>query len=888
MPGTHTDRLAKYWSKRDFDKTPEPRGVRARAGKALSFVIQKHAATRLHYDFRLELDGVLLSWAVPKGPSFDPKDKRMAVRTEDHPLSYADFEGTIPPGQYGAGQVIVWDRGTWRAIGDPHEGLAAGKLVFELEGDKLSGAWELIRIQKPGERQETWLLFKKRDDHARPHEEFDVVTAWPDSVISAKRIDAPVPAARASKATKAIKATKPATPSDAQKPARKSATARTKEAALPPAAALPETLSPQLATLATGVPPTGEWLFEVKYDGYRVMTRIEDGEPRLITRGGHDWTAKLPQLAKSLRGLGLRSGWLDGELVVLNDEGIPDFNALQNSFDRARTERIVYFLFDLPFLEGRDLREVPLRQRREALAQVVEARGDERVRFSANFEADPASILQSACQMKLEGVIAKRADAPYESRRSNNWLKLKCQLRQEFVIAGYTARRGVDGEVGSLLLGVHDEAGRLLPVGSVGTGWDTATTRELWKTLHPLTTEACPFDGGKSPKQGRWSRRTAGSERWVKPTRIAEVSFGEWTPDGQIRHAVFVSLRTDKPARQITRERAVDPAPRSARAAKAEPAAARSAAARVKRARSSDGIRVSNPDRVIDPSTGTTKLDLVRYYESVADWMLPHLKGRPCSFVRGPSGIGGELFFQKHTGKLKLTAVQQLDPALWPGHEALMEVGTAEGLASAAQMNVIEFHTWNTMARHIDKPDRIVFDIDPGEGVGWSMIQDAAVLTHALLEELGLRAWLKTSGGKGLHVVVPIAPRQDWDTVKDFSQAVVQHLADQIPDRFVAKSGPANRVGKIFVDYLRNGHGATTAVAFSARARPGLGVSMPVTWEDLPSLKSGAHWTVATAREHLSFLKADPWAEYFKTRQALGPAIKRLGKPAKPAAKRRG
>ena len=861
MPGTAVDRLARYWSKRDFAKTPEPRSARARAGKALSFVIQKHAATRLHYDFRLELDGVLLSWAVPKGPSFDPKDKRMAVRTEDHPLSYADFEGTIPPGQYGAGQVIVWDRGTWRPIGDPEEGLAAGKLVFELEGDKLSGAWELIRIQKPGERQETWLLFKKRDDHARPRDEFDVVSAWPDSVLG-QAAPAGKPSAKGTPRAKAS-----STEAPAAKPSRAKARAKVGDApGLPPAAPLPEKLSPQLATLATAVPATGEWLYEVKYDGYRVMARIENGEPRLITRGGHDWTAKLPGLATSLRGLGVQSGWLDGELVVLNDDGVPDFNALQNSFDRARTERIVYFLFDLPFLEGHDLRQLPLRQRREALAQLVEAGGDERIRFSANFEADPASILQSACRMKLEGVIAKRADAPYESRRSGTWLKLKCQLRQEFVIAGFTARRGVDGEVGSLLLGVHDDAGRLQPVGSVGTGWDTATSRSLWKTLEPLTTETHPFDGAKAPKQGRWSRRTAGSERWVKPTRIAEVSFGEWTPDGQIRHAVFISLRTDKPARQITREKAVDAPARTA--APAAPA--------VKRASRTGEVRVSNPERVIDPSTGATKLDLVRYYESVAEWMVPHLAGRPCSFVRGPSGITGELFFQKHPGKLKLPEVRQLAADLWPGHEALMEVGSPKALASAAQMNVIEFHTWNTMARHIDRPDRIIFDIDPGEGVGWSMIQDAAVLTRALLEELGLEAWLKTSGGKGLHVVVPIAPRQDWDTVKGFSQAVVQHLADHIPDRFVAKSGPSNRVGKIFVDYLRNGHGATTAAAFSARARPGLGVSMPVAWEDLPSLKSGAHWTIATAREHLSFQKVDPWADYFKTRQALGPAIKRL------------
>lgn len=823
MAPPQADRLERYRAKRDFTLTPEPAGVRARRGKALSFVIQKHDATRLHYDFRLEFDGVLLSWAVPKGPSFDPSDKRMAVRTEDHPMSYADFEGTIPPGHYGAGNVIVWDRGTWTPLNDPADGLAAGKLAFELHGEKLAGVWELVRMKpRNGERQETWLLFKKRDGHARPHAEFDVVAERPDSVITARPL---VP--------------------------------RVRKAAPPKKVPLPATLAPQLATLAAAVPTEGEWTYEIKYDGYRVMTRIERGVPAFLTRGGHDWTAKLPSLARAVRNLGIKSGWLDGELVMLNDDGVPDFNALQNAFDHTRTDRIVYVLFDVPFLDGRDLRSEPLRERRRVLKALLDGHGpdSDRVRFSPDIDADPASILASACRMKLEGVIAKRADAPYESRRSTSWLKLKCQQRQEFVIAGFTARRGVDGEVGSLLLGVHDERGRLVSVGSVGTGWDTATSRDLWHTLARIEAPTPPFAADAAPKNGR-SRRGLVQAHWVKPTRLAEVSFGEWTPDQQIRHAVFVALRADKPARQITREKAVTPTT------------------------THTTVKISNPDRVIDPGTGATKLDLVRYYDSMAEFILPHLKGRPCSLVRGPDGIGGELFFQKHTGKLKLDGVKQLDPALWPEHEPLMEVGTEKALASATQMNTIEFHTWNAKVRSIGKPDRIVFDIDPGEGVGFPHVREAATLTRALLAELGLEAWLKTSGGKGLHVVVPIAPRLGWDTVKDFSRAVVAHMAHHIPDRFVVKSGPSNRVGKIFIDYLRNGHGATTVVAFSARARPGLGVSMPLHWDELDAVKAGNQWTIANAREHLSFQKSDPWAGYAAARQPLGAAIKRLAPKA--------
>jgi bifunctional non-homologous end joining protein LigD len=829
------DALARYWAKRNFALTGEPRGEpqgERGAADGFSFVIQKHAATRLHYDLRLELDGVMLSWAVPRGPSYDPSDKRMAIHVEDHPLSYSSFEGTIPRGQYGAGTVLVWDNGTWEPTVDPRRGLADGKLVFRLHGHKLHGLWELVRIAKPGDRQDAWLLFKKRDAHARPRAEYDVVSALPDSVI-AKPLRPP--------------------PADAGGP--------TGAVAAP----LPATISPQLATASTVAPTSGEWTYEIKLDGYRVMTRIDGTKVSLITRGGHDWSAKMPGLVQAVKSLGLASSWLDGEIVVLGKNGTPDFNALQTAFDGRRTDSIDYFLFDLPYFEGHDLRRVPLLQRRQLLQQVLEEHPHPRLRFSAGFDADARSILESARRMGLEGVIAKRKDAPYESRRSETWLKLKNRQRQEFVIAGYADRSSGEAEIGSLLLAVHDDAGQWVYVGNVGTGWNAATAAELKKRLGKLEVAASPF-GAAPLHTHRWSTKDRNAQHWVRPQLVAEVEFAEWTPEQQIRHATFLGLRGDKTAKQVQRESAVTPP---------GPGVAMTQGGSVV-----DGIKVSNPERVIDAASGITKLELVRYYESVAEWMLPHLKGRPCSLVRGPEGVGGELFFQKHVDNKQIAEVKQLDAALMPGHAPLLEVGTKRALIAAAQMNVIEFHTWNALARKFDQPDRVVFDLDPGEGERWERVLEAAALVRGLLQELSLQCWVKTSGGKGLHVVVPLAPRHDWDTASGFAQATVQHLARVIPQRFVAKSGAANRVGKIFVDWLRNNHGATTAAAFSARARPGMGVSMPLAWDDLPSLKRSDQWTVRTAREHLSFQAVDPWRDYAACKQTLTAALKALGLPS--------
>jgi bifunctional non-homologous end joining protein LigD len=834
MARESADPLQRYRSKRDFDKTPEPTAQVARRprGNALSYVIQKHGATRLHYDLRLELDGVLLSWAVPKGPSFDPADKRMAVRTEDHPLAYGGFEGVIPEGHYGAGRVIVWDRGQWTPVGDPHAGLAAGKLAFDLTGHKLRGRWEMVRMKpRAREKQEAWLLFKKSDANARPRSEYDVVAALPDSVLAK---EPPPVRAEGGAASGAVKAP------------------------------LPATLSPQLAQLASTVPAGGEWILENKFDGYRVLTRIARGVPKLFTRGGHDWTAKLPALASALRELNLKSAWLDGEIVVPRQKGErsgDNFNALQNAFDQQRTQNVVYQLFDLPYFEGHDLREAPLYARRELLRQLLDQQGSPLLQFSAELEGDAATALRAACEQQREGVIAKRRDAPYRSARSDSWQKLKCRQRQEFVIGGFIPRSDASDEVGSLLLGVHDAEGRLVHAGRVGTGWGRQTGRDLRDKLSALAQKATPFAGDEAAR-GRWSPKGGGNSKptWVRPELVAEVQFAEWTPAGQVRQAAFVGLRGDKPVKAITREAAAAPV-----------------AAPPRRHASKPSIAISHPERVIDDSTGLTKLDLVRYYDSVAEWLLPHLKGRPVALLRAPSGIGGQQFFQRHLSGTRIAGVRELDPALWPGHEALIEVPSHPALIAAAQMNVIEFHTWNATAANIDKPDRMVFDLDPGEGVSWPTVREGASLVRALLEQLGLRCWLKTSGGKGLHVVVPIAPRWTHDVVKAFSRAIVQHLAHTIPARFVAVSGPSRRVGKVFVDYLRNGHDATTAAAFSARARPGMGVSMTLDWEALGSVRSSAEWTIANARDHLSLRRTDPWAEYGKTRQSLTAPMKTLG-----------
>ena len=802
------DALKTYKAKRDFRMTPEPAEGGQRGAGRLAFVIQKHWARRLHYDFRLELDGTMKSWAVPKGPSYDTRDKRMAVHVEDHPIAYNEFEGTIPEKQYGAGKVIIWDRGSWEPLGDPRKGYRAGKLVFELHGHKMHGRWALVRMRGEGEGKEPWLLIKEHDQYERPAAEFSVVDEMPDSV------------------------------SDLAPPA-----------ATPQPAALPDALEPQLATLVDAPPANpAEWLFEVKYDGYRLLARVEGQQVQLYTRNGNDWTHKLEPLRAALVRAGLPSGWYDGEIVVPDAEGRPDFGLLQQAFDGKRAGSIVYFLFDAPYLDGADLRALPLTERRARLQQVLEKVRDPMLRLSMEIDAAPEQMLAAACDMGLEGVIGKRRDAPYVARRSRDWIKLKCAQRQEFVIGGYTDPQGARTGIGSLLLGVYGKDGALHYAGNVGTGFNEQTLRELAQKLKRLAVPDSPFDGGKAlPRKAHW----------VKPQLVAEVSFGEWTHGGSVRHAVFQGLRADKQAGAIERE---DPMHMQESVASKLPAS----------------LKVSNPERLVDAASGIKKIDLVRYYALVADLMLEHTRERPVAMLRAPDGIGGELFFQKHAEVSKMPGIRQFPRELDPGHPPMLEVGSREALLSAAQFNVIELHTQNAFGRSYEKPNRIVFDLDPGSGVEWAQMQEAAQLLHAFLDELGLPAFLKTSGGKGLHLIVPLRPYYGWDAVKDFSKQVVEHMAHTLPQRFAFKSGPRNRVGKIFIDYLRNGRGATTIAAWSARARPGLGISVPVGWDELASLRGGDHWTVATAHTRLDQGNA-PWAGYAKAAVGLAAAMKRLG-----------
>lgn len=835
------DPLARYQAKRDFSVTSEPAEGGQANTAAPSFVVQKHWARRLHYDFRLELDGTMKSWAVPKGPSFDPADKRMAVHVEDHPISYNRFEGEIPARQYGAGKVIIWDKGTWAPLGDVRKDYQAGKLKFELHGHKLKGRWTLVRMKGKPDKQEPWLLIKEKDAFVRSSVEFSVVDEMPDSVA---HLPDPAP-------FRALRHGRDTGPADGAK------------------AALPVTLKPQLATLVKDLPADADdWLYEIKYDGYRLLARVDAGQVQLFTRNGNDWTARLPHLAAAFTRRALPPGWYDGEIVMLDAQGMPDFQALQNAFDAATTRNIVYYLFDLPYSQGRDLRALPLTARRDRLDALLRTTGGEEdvLRYSAAFDVDARDIVASACQLGLEGVIGKRKSSSYTSSRSRDWIKLKCGLRQEFVIGGYTDPQGSREGIGSLLLGVHDEQGKLAYVGNVGTGFNRRTLADLREKLDALRAETRPFAA---------STGIDGKAHWVKPTLLAEVSFGHWTQAGRIRHAVFHGLRSDKPAKAIIRETSMPTAAskrsQSRQSSRREPSVETPLG----------NLKVTHPDRVVDPSQGVRKIDLIRYYALVGELMMPQLKHRPVSLVRAPDGVKGEMFFQKHMDKMAMKGVRLLSPDLDPGHDPLMEVATAQGLLSAAQMNVIEFHTWNAVKTNIHKPDRMTFDLDPGEGVEWPAMQEAAMVLRVFLEELELAPFVKTSGGKGLHVVVPLKRRHGWDQVKDFSKAIVEHLARTFPTRFSAKSGPRNRVGKIFIDYLRNGFGATTVAAWSLRARPGMGVSVPIAWDEVKTLQGSAQWHLRNIHERLD-QGNEPWREYDGAARTLAAAMKILGyKPEK-------
>ncbi|WP_321863811.1 DNA ligase D [Burkholderia cenocepacia] len=922
-------KLDPYRRKRHFGATPEPEGAHgkrrakadakadtkpaAREPHPLRFVIQEHHARRLHYDFRLELDGTLKSWAVPKGPSFDPQVKRLAVHVEDHPLEYASFEGEIPAGHYGAGSVVVWDEGTWTpdgGVAQAREGYRAGKLSFRLDGEKLHGGWALVRSGRQQGRQEQWLLIKERDDDARSADEFDVVGERPGSVHDG-----------ASNGAVRKRATRHRGSTDANGDARDARhTSHASHESQRPTnpsqvegavrAPLPERVAPQLATLVDAPPTHGGWCYELKFDGYRILARIAGKGARrrvtLMTREGRDWTAKLRAQRDALAALDVDDAWLDGEAVVLGENGLPDFQALQNAFGADRSDTVTFFVFDLPYLDGYDLRDAPLTARRALLEPLLANSDPARVRFSPDLGEDVASLIASACDTGLEGLIGKRADSRYRAGRSPAWIKLKCRRRQEFVIGGFTEPSGSRHGFGALLLGVHEPApagkrrrgpAPLRYVGRVGTGFDARMLDRLAAILRKHERDTMPFDA--PPRE-----RTRTRVHWVEPTLVAECEFAEWTGDGIVRQAAFIALRDDKPAEQIVREmpkhtetevtmdqrQTTHDAKRKRASHAAHETADRKQPSRSRAAARADGdasspdtlgrVRITHPERVLDPQSGTRKLDLAQYWQWVAPWLLPDLKGRPVSLVRAPGDIAGELFFQKHAERREIPFVTQHE-GLDPGHGPLLSLDSVDALLGAAQMGTVELHTWNAHASNIERPDRIVFDLDPDPALPWRTMIDAAQLVRGLLDELGLVSFCKTSGGKGLHVVVPLTRHAGWDDVKDFSRAVAQHVAATLPDRFTATMGPRHRRGKIFVDYLRNGRGASTIAAYSVRARPGMGVSVPLDWDEVPDTTGGAQWTIDTLHERLDTLKRDPWEGYANARQRITVAMRaRLGADA--------
>lgn len=890
---------SEYNKKRNFNITSEPpddiqkgKSANASARKkglhSLRFVIQKHDASHLHYDFRLELDGTLKSWAVPKGPSLDPKEKRLAVEVEDHPMGYATFEGSIPKGQYGGGDVIVWDQGIWQPEGDAKAAYKSGRLKFTLTGEKLSGSWTLVRMysrsanktSKSGKPQ--WLLIKEQDEAARSAADYNILEERPESVITGDLL----PADKLATSKSTSSETDPHSPKKSSRAAKKElsqVSTTTKAMSEKKAKAkisdkpIPSYLSPQLATLVKEA-PDGDWLYEMKFDGYRILTRIKDNKIHFFSRNGHDWTERFPAQMETIKALHLTDSWLDGEVVVLKENGLPSFQLLQNAFDAGLNHRIIYYLFDAPFLNGVDMRKRPIEERRSELEKILANSGDSPVRFSPAFMADKHNIIESACALSLEGVIGKRLGSTYISQRSADWIKLKCRLRQEFVILGYTEPKGSRSGFGALLLGVYEDnkSQELLYAGRVGTGFDTNRLQDIYKKLRSL-------ERNKSPLSSKLTGTQARGVHWVDPTLVCEVEFAEWTSEGILRQASFIALRTDKPAKDIVREypRATDELPDLQTPAKNNTRKKPEAPGTRKKRMDVANISISHPDRVLDSESGKTKLELAQFYESISEFILPHLADRPVSLLRAPDGIGGDTFFQKHSDRKEIPHIIQLDQSLDPTHEPLMQIDNLGGLVGCVQMNTIEFHTWGSTSKAIETPNRFVLDLDPDPVLPWRSVIEGAQLILTLLDELKLTAFLKTTGGKGIHIVVPLTAEADWDYVKEFSKAISQFVAKQIPARFVAKMGPKNRVGKIFIDYLRNSRGASTVTAYSVRARPGLPISVPIARNELDKVSRPNYWNIDNLEDRLKRVKT-PWGDYdgreYSKKQKLSKSMwKKLG-----------
>jgi len=824
--------LRTYEQKRDFRRTPEPRGGRGDA-TARAYVVQKHDASRLHYDLRLALDGVLKSWAVPKGPSLDPDKQVLAVEVEDHPLDYRDFEGVIPKHQYGGGTVMVWDVGTWEPLDDPHKGLQRGKLKFTLHGEKLRGDWVLVRMNgkdKGGKRN--WLLRKLDDDEAST----DDVLNQDRSVLTGRGL-AQI-AARAERVWDARAGEKAGAAPLADLPGAKQAS-------------MPRTFAPQLATLVNAPPRGDDWLHEIKFDGYRLLARVARGKVHLITRGNQDWTRRFPTIADAVAALPVDRAILDGEVVAESTAGMVRFQTLQNHLQRGDQANLVLYLFDVPYLDGYDLTNVPLIERKTVLARLL-ANTSGGVRYSDHIRGDGDAVVEQACRKQLEGIISKRADAKYRQARSRDWVKSKCIQRQEFAVVGYTDPGGARTGFGSLLLATHAGDGWQYR-GKVGSGFDETSLHDLHKQLKALATKPTPVKNiPAAEKRGA---------HWVEPKLVAEVRFTEWTGDGRLRHPVFVGLREDKSAMNVTKE-------------KEKPVEEVESKRERKRKSKSDvtvaDVRISSPDRVVFPEQGVTKLALAEYYHDIADWILPHVVNRPLALVRCPEGREGACFFQKHVSSAMPDAVKTVGVAEQGKNEAPhVQITDEAGLIGLVQAGVLEIHTWGCRSDRIERPDRLVFDLDPGPGVGWPDVVQATRELKDVLDTLELQSFVKLSGGKGVHVEAPLDRRNTWDDVKPFAKLVARFMQQRDPKRYIAVMTRSKRKGKIFVDYLRNGRGATAVAAYSTRARKGAPVAAPIRWGELSDDLPPNAFNVTNIRQRLAQLQRDPWHGYDKVRQSI-------------------
>ncbi|HEX3313895.1 MAG TPA: DNA ligase D [Gemmataceae bacterium] len=875
--------LSEYNRKRHFGTTPEPAGKEAPSG-GRSFVVQKHAASHLHYDFRLELDGVLKSWAVPKGPSLDPSVKRLAMNVEDHPVEYGGFEGIIPEGEYGGGTVMLWDRGTWEPVGDAAEGYRTGKLKFMLHGEKLHGGWMLVRTHFGKDKEgRQWLLFKERDRFAKSGKKADITDTATESVATGRGLEEiAADKDRVWDSTGEVKQKKKTAPKTA--PKKKS---KAKKAG--PTSKLPRRIDVELATLVKEPPEGDDWFHEIKFDGYRMIARLDHGHVEFVTRNHKDWTNRLKALAAAAAELPAETAILDGEVVALRDDGTTDFQELQNAFREGAADRLIYYVFDLLHLDGHDPTREPLETRKRKLAELLDG-APKNIRFSEHVEGNGAQFFAHGCKMHLEGILSKRRDAPYRPGRGGDWLKSKCVQNDEFVIGGYTDPERSREGIGALLVGFH-KRGKLHYVGKVGTGFDDRTLRKLEADLSALEVEDSPFTD---------LTRRAAKVHWVEPKLVAQVAFGTWTRDDRLRHASFQGLREDKPATEVTRDKPVAASAAAHRTKDASRLAAMRSGVRKSRSprkatatrnvseaqdgydaqtQQFHGVRVTSPDKVLYPEQGITKLDLARYYEEVADWILPQLADRPIVLVRCPDGREKECFYQKHPGVGTPTNLRTIPIREKSKTEKYLLVDDAAGLISLAQIGALEIHAWGCRSDKLESPDRLIFDLDPDPSVQWPAVVAAARQVRKFLQDLGLESFLKTTGGKGLHLVVPIERRHDWDAAKAFCKDVADAVVAADPDRYTANMSKAARPGKIFLDYLRNGRGATAVVAYSTRSRLGAPVSMPLTWTELGGDIRSDTFNVGNVPARLAKLKRDPWEGLAKLRQSLtGPiaALKKL------------